>query len=478
MGYHDIIIIDDGVNEKYFNSVKIDTVKLKYNLEVNQELEILERQEAESVSLSHGTICAAIISKYAPEASLSSIKVLDSEMHLGSCKQLEAALKWCLEQEPMLISLSIGTVQSKDFDRLRMILSRLYREGFIIVAAYDNRYRYTVPASLECVIGVRRKFFVEGRYGVRTDGFETVAEACSRHELVLGNGGKYVTSSSNSYAAPYAMALIHNGLPEHFSGGIWDIWPILGGGTGESFCHFPDFLDSAAVVDLSGDEWPELFYFEAEPVEGGISGLQYVDRNRYIVILAEDTGCLQEEMAEAALMKENIKGIFCCWKDDRIREKVPFCLGNRIWQEGLYLEKYKACREKAEIEVPVVYLYGGRKKLVELLQKLKEQFLKEGYNVKTVGQFQRAYLYGFEYIDDVKNRRAILYNIYKRFDCDIILCGIGTREIIHDVEDVSFWLWEEGQESEEMETGHEVFRVSVYEDCAGIVFGQILTLFL
>lgn len=52
-------------------------------------------------------------------------------------------------------------------------------------------------------------------------------------------------------------------------------------------------------------------------------------------------------------------------------------------------------------------------------------------------------MYGFEYIDVVQNRETILYNVYKRFDCDIILCGVASREIIHDLEDVSFWMWEE-----------------------------------
>lgn len=28
-----------------------------------------------------------------------------------------------------------------------------------------------------------------------------------------------------------------------------------------------------------------------------------------------------------------------------------------------------------------------------------EMFLEEGYNIKAAGQFRRAYLYGFEYID-------------------------------------------------------------------------------
>lgn len=456
MGYHDIVIIDNGVNGNYFNGIK-----LKYNLEVGPGLEILERQETEDTDLSHGTICAAILSKYAPGAVLSSIKVVDSKMHLGSSRQLEAALRWCLERkEPMLISLSIGTVQSQDFDRLRVLLSGLYRKGSVIIAAYDNRFRYTVPASLECVVGVRRGVLAGDGCAVRTDGFEVYAEARSRHQLVTGSGREMTTPAFNSFAAPYVAALVHNGLPEGFLGGIWDIWTLLGGEVTAPFCYFPDFLDSAAVVDLDGGEWPDLFFFETEIVEDGENGLQYLEGNQYIVILAQSTECLRQEAVAAALEKENIRGVFCCWEDGRIGEKLPRSLNRRVWQEGYYLEKYRTCKDVGEIAVPVVYLYGERKRLTMLLQDLGARFREEGYHVQTAGQFPRAYLYGFAYIDSTRNRRAILYNIYKRFDCDILLCGIASKEEVHDVEDVSFRLWQEEPVAEKE------------------IFGKILDLFL
>lgn len=439
MGYHDIVIIDDGVDESY-----IGTSVLKYNLEIGPDLNITERLDKGKRHLSHGTICAAIIAHYAPDASLSSIKVMDTDLHLGSCGQLETALKWCLTQEPMLVSLSIGTVQSKDFDRIRTVLSKLYRKGFILVAAYDNHFRYTVPASLECVLGVRRKFFAEGKYGVNRGGFEVFAEACSVHELLLRGKGAYMTSSSNSYAAPYVVALLHNGLPGDFSGDIACLWEILGGKKGNPFCFFPDFLDCAVLVG-SHEEWPELFYFKA--VEAGVVNTTAAEvgesgEGRYLVVLEQDVALVRRLLSEAAGWQGYVKGIFCCWKEDGIGKGNPYGLGIHIWQEGYYIEKYRKYASPGEMEIPLVYLYGERRLLIGILQALKEKFQAEGYNAKAVGQFQRAYLYGFEYIDTTENRETILYNVYKRFGCDIILCGIASGEIIHDVEDISFWMWE------------------------------------
>ena len=415
---------------------------LKYNLEVGSDLKITERPDMSERHLSHGTICAAIIAHYAPDASLGSIKVLDSSLHQGSRGQLKAALKWCLEQEPMLVSLSIGTVQSKDFDEIRPVLSELYRKGFVLVAAYDNHFRYTVPASVECVLGVRRKFFTEGRYGVNGGGFEVFAEACSVHELALRGKGRYNTPSSNSYAAPYVAALLHNSLPGDFSGDIACLWEILGREREKPFCFFPDFLDSAVLVGSNEDEWPELFYFKAVTADLE-AGLGEPEEGIYLVVLEKSASLMRSLLSEAAMRQESIKGIFCCWEEAGIGRGNPCGMGSRIWQEGYYIEKYRKYASPGELEIPVVYLYGERRLLIVILQALRGIFQAEGYNAKAVGQFQRAYLYGFEYIDMVQNRETILYNVYKRFDCDIILCGVASREIIHDLEDVSFWMWEE-----------------------------------
>ena len=150
-------------------------------------------------------------------------------------------------------------------------------------------------------------------------------------------------------------------------------------------------------------------------------------------------------------------------------------LGSRIWQEGYYIEKYRKYTSPGELEIPVVYFYGERRLLIGMLQALKGRFLEEGYNAKAVGQFRRAYLYGLEYIDIVQNRETILYNVYKRFGCDIILCGIASREVIHDVEDVCFWMWED------MPGDEKVSRIPVRESAgdwmAEEIFRRIMALF-
>ncbi len=501
MRYREVVIIDDGVNEKF-----IRNFRLKADLEVGRNLEIGERNRGEGAVFSHGTICAAILLKYAPTVSVSSIKVVDTSLQLGSRGQLAAALRWCLDREPMLIHLSIGTSQSADFDEIRSLVSKLYRKGFLIVAAYDNRGRYTVPAALECVAGVRCSpdLLYNGE-------LEIYAQAPGEHDLTLWDGRHFRTPPCNSFAAPVITAQIYNGIQEDFSGEIADVWKLLGRDRGGTVFSFPDFLDHAVVIDVSGDEWPELFYFRADASGDGTGDL-VLEENLYLVILADADYPMDAFLEKLAPQKAYVKGIFCCWTGVRSEERDFYGFRGRIWEEQDYIGKYagcagaeegppagrkgavldRVCTETGEgspaggsgsildsactktgegpteerkffisdsnctedagdcgIDVPVVYLYGERKCLVTVMQRLKVRFQENGYNVKAAGQFQRAYLYGFEYVDSLENRGRILQNIYRRFGCDMIICGIASREMYHDLEDTNFWLWgDDGQEEE------------------------------
>ena len=62
--------------------------------------------------------------------------------------------KYCEENNIQIISLSVGTRNVVDGEKLNTILNRLYEKGVIIVAAFNNYNTLTYPAALESVIGV------------------------------------------------------------------------------------------------------------------------------------------------------------------------------------------------------------------------------------------------------------------------------------------------------------------------------------
>lgn len=449
-----IVVIDDGVNEKYFNMKP-----LKHDIEVDRNQKLYVRSSKNELICSHGTICAAIILKYAPNAVISSIKVLNTSEGRGMKEQLILALQWCLENYVQIINLSIGSTQLEDFKELRSMVTELYRKGCLIIAAYNNRNVYTIPASLECVIGVKcNPALRTPSYQVCTSKYEFFIEASSNHEFINFYHKKFVSSSANSYAAPYITAVVHNIMTERNCYNFNDICKSLLEKEKNILCYVPDIIDQAVVVDLTEHEITELFYFSVKEVYNEKTIEEIVKENDFvnIVVLAESDYFMTQLMKVFVKINQYIRGIYCCFKMD-CDKFIENDLYERIWMENYYIDKF-ACKKRIDINItnhlesaanngiqigediniPLIYIYGERELLIRLLLDIENRFLKEGYAIKVIGEFQCAYLYGFDYIDSVENRKSVINNVENRYKPDIIICGIDSPQITYDGEDMCF----------------------------------------
>lgn len=452
----DIVIIDDGVNDGFFK-----LKPLRYDLEINEQQKISNRQNKNELICSHGTICAAIILKYSPDAVISSIKVLDSTDGRGKRDHLVLALQWCLKNHVKLINLSIGTTYPQNFKEIRSVISKLYRNGCIIVSAYNNENTYTMPASLECTIGVKCNPALEdGGCQVCESEFECFVEAAGRHELINSRHKKFESQSANSFATPYVTAIVYHLIAENNCCDLADIYTMLSQNKKSFLYHVPDSIEQAIVIDLTGCEMIELFYFSVVKIYNckTIHEIKKINDFVNIVILAKDNFCMEPLMKVFKSIDKYIRGIFCCFRSDNVDFAEKDNLYNRIWWERYYIKRFAGvdCKlnkvkeilmyhdvdrrdynyRKKKISVPLVYIYGAKKELIRLLLNLEEKFLRDGYVVKVIGEFQCAYLYGFEYIDCDENRISVIHSVNNRFCPDIIICGINSRIISHDEEDM------------------------------------------
>lgn len=208
-----IAIVDDGVNEGYF-----DSLCLKHNVIITEDLNIMERFGYDKYKISHGTICAAIIKKYCSTAKLSSVKILNENMR-SNVWRLINAIKWCIYNKVDIINLSLGSVYSKDKSLIKKIIDKAYNNGLIVVAAKSNDDIETYPACFNNVLGVKSdksNILEEGQYIYNTepeDGIEITA--CGKHKLMNYLGEERITPNWNSYAAPMISAIIADMMKEH-----------------------------------------------------------------------------------------------------------------------------------------------------------------------------------------------------------------------------------------------------------------------
>ena len=221
-----IAIIDDGINQNLYAAGD-----LKHNIQITTELHINERVNYDPFLPSHGTTCAAIIKKYAPDAVLSSIKILNDDSLKGMKAQLIRALEWCVENKICLVNLSLGTIDYKDFLDVEKTIKFASENGVIIVAACNNRNVFTCPASLEYVIGVKcdiSGIIKRQEYMFNTlpiDGVDITA--CGSHELVKYTGESKITSSCNSFATPAITALVYKLMKNNPNIGLYELKEAL-----------------------------------------------------------------------------------------------------------------------------------------------------------------------------------------------------------------------------------------------------------
>ena len=129
--YFRIAIIDNGINETVLNR------KIEKSLVIDENGICIAGKNNINQQFQHGTTCAMILQKYCTDCHLISIRILD-ENGIGAIKSIYPALKWCYENHVSLINLSLGTVDFREYTKLRYLINEYTSKGIIIVAAITN----------------------------------------------------------------------------------------------------------------------------------------------------------------------------------------------------------------------------------------------------------------------------------------------------------------------------------------------------
>ncbi|WP_143316283.1 S8 family serine peptidase [Clostridium sp. HBUAS56017] len=445
-----IAIIDDGVNisDLYFEEIE-------QNLIVDDSLKISRRQD-ESNKISHGTVCAAIIKKYAKESSIISIKILDEVTRRGNCNKLCKAIEWCLENGINIINLSNGSTYYGDFEKLRKVCNKAFDRGVYITAAKNNNGAFTIPACLPNVLGARcqneiitRIFFYNRYKRIRMqkntyDGIEFLVN--SIHKLTKRNGEIYFTERCNSFANAYFTACVHNVLKKYEKSGFYGKttnrfnlikYNIVGKRFyNKEWCNIlrdVSYLTHAYILDMSKNIFTDYLFFDFKYLNSYLEFTK-IDDNQFDVIIIFDN-----------YNKTYIKNIQDCIKSkiDNIRSVVlcgavsnqmrRFLNKNNImfWCEENYnkleTKKYK------KASVPIIYFTGDKKNVIGIINEIKNLFCSDGYYAIKASSYEFSYLYGFYYFSEGKEYYNYLQNIESKYSPDIILVAIDYNRV--EIED-------------------------------------------
>jgi subtilisin family serine protease len=162
----------------------------------------------------HGTACAGIIRRLAPDCEIASIRVLGNGLR-GSGTALLTALEWAVEQRAQIVNLSLSTRKSELKEQLHDITEKAFFAGTTIVAAAHNGPIDSYPWRFSSVISVGSHNNADSEYFEISPNppVEFFARGVSIEAAWLN--GRISRVSGNSFAAPHIAGMCARILELH-----------------------------------------------------------------------------------------------------------------------------------------------------------------------------------------------------------------------------------------------------------------------
>jgi subtilisin family serine protease len=203
----------------------------------------LGRNDDDADVLGHGTACADLILRIAPDARVIPVKVFGKVLETSPIT-LHAALTWAIQAGVQVINVSLGTQLTNMLHPLYRACEEARRAGIIIVAAGHNANAWSYPAIFENVIGVWAARF-DSPYHFRYRPEHTMeVEAWGVEQPVLWVGGQRLIKHGTSFAAPNVAGIVALILERHPGATLEEVREML--------ARF------ALSVDLTAGEGEEL----------------------------------------------------------------------------------------------------------------------------------------------------------------------------------------------------------------------------
>ncbi|MDH7603800.1 MAG: S8 family serine peptidase [Melioribacter sp.] len=199
-----VAVIDSGIDKsnsmlnRNIYKMKDYTISSTYNMNDNNICKDF---------IGHGTACAGIITKNAPEVELLIIKIFDKELN-SSYDLLLKAIDFAIEDKVNIINLSLGMTQQRDYSELQKLCNKAYERNIVIVAAENPYGLISYPASFDNVFSVKAgKIHKKYGYSFNNDGSNKII-ARGDHQRVLWLDNRSMFVSGSSFAVPYISGII------------------------------------------------------------------------------------------------------------------------------------------------------------------------------------------------------------------------------------------------------------------------------
>jgi hypothetical protein len=448
-----IAIIDDGVNKNLFN------LPLTESFIITQDLEVIRQDLEFQDHVTHGTICASIINKYAPDAKIISIKILNNHNLKSNKEHLIRSIIFCIDYGIRLVNLSLGSVYFKDKDSIQYAVKTAYKNNVTIIAAFSNQNLMTYPASLPFVIGTKsegEKFIPEGRYIFNPypiDGIEFTIS--TNHDIKDKYGRRMKLKGSNSFSAPLITAKTWEFLQNDPNIDVEKIKLLLvknSINSNESYYHVqfhrkPFLGNNLFLISCGLNDNERLLYrineknhmvFENKDSFHIESFYDYIEKNNIdvdtVILSINDNNITEKNICDLynALSRKKI-GLICV---NGSSGKIGYSALNMnningLWHPAFFSHYCSSIeRRKQDIDVPAILILDDTNHVsFKLINELNILFVNNGYNALIISDSSECVIYDWEYVPSLEININFIGCLLSLYVPDLLLLTTNNRQI-------------------------------------------------
>jgi subtilisin len=207
-----VAVVDSGIDAAHPQVGAVDrAIALQWDAETE---EVVSTGGPHDDLFGHGTACAGIIRRTAPDAALWSVRVLGSRL-TGKGLVFAAGLRWAIREGARVVNLSLSTGREDYYGLFHQIADEAAFAGVVLVCATNNVPAPTFPSQFSSVISVaahdgQDPFALDANPAPPTD-----FGAPGIDVRVPWLSGSTVVTTGNSFAAPHVTGLVARLLSKH-----------------------------------------------------------------------------------------------------------------------------------------------------------------------------------------------------------------------------------------------------------------------
>lgn len=201
-----VAVIDSGIDADHPMVGGVDGwVALEYDPDTEGEVRIVEAPHADVFG--HGTACAGIIRRVAPEAEIHSVRVLGGNLKARGTV-FAAGLRWAIANEMHVVNMSLSTAKQDYFGLFHDLADQAYFRHMMLVSAVNNVAAPSYPSEYASVFSVAAHEDKDP-FGFDYNPQPPVEFGAPGIDVeVAWLDGKTIETSGNSFAAAHMTGLV------------------------------------------------------------------------------------------------------------------------------------------------------------------------------------------------------------------------------------------------------------------------------